>query len=67
MKEIKQPQMSSYVTVGFLHQQHFMRRPIKQETAINLKYSNARELIPYRRCTINHELPVVYVLISTSS
>jgi hypothetical protein len=67
MKEMKQPQMSSYVTVGFLLQQHFMRRPIKHETAINAKCNNATELIPYIRGTINHEISVVYVLISTSS
>jgi hypothetical protein len=48
MKEMKQPQMSSYVTVGFLHQQHFMRRPIKPGTAINLKCSNVREVISCR-------------------
>jgi len=97
MKDMKQPQMFSYVSVGFLHQHYFMRRPnntlnaelnpvchflalleahhilhvirigVKQGTAINLKCSNARELILYRRCTINHEMSVVYVVISTSS
>jgi hypothetical protein len=44
MKEMKQPHIPSYVTVGFLHQQHFVRRPIKQGTAIISKCSNAREL-----------------------
>ena len=46
---------------------HISRIRVKQGTAINLKCSNARQLILYGRCTVNHEMSVVYVLISTSS